>query len=89
MFLLIALTVYPVCLSGELRLGNRDLWEFGWAYGIAWGAAIFLFGGIVLLLLDAEPEGRKYVTKERVIIIRENTVDGGRDVILEMNNHKC
>ncbi|CAG0918815.1 unnamed protein product [Notodromas monacha] len=63
---LIALVVYPVCFSGELDQGNRELWEFGWAYGVAWGAAIFLFGGIVLLLLDKESEEIYY--KERTVV---------------------
>ncbi len=63
---LIALIIYPVCFSGELQHGNRDLWEFGWAYGVAWGAAIFLFGGVVLLLLDKESEEIYY--KERTVV---------------------
>jgi hypothetical protein len=31
--LLIALILYPVCFAAELNLGNRAVWEFGWAYG--------------------------------------------------------
>ena len=55
-FTIIALIIYPLCFAGELQYGNRNLWEFGYAYGVAWGAVIFLFGGIVLLLVDKEPD---------------------------------
>uniref|UniRef100_A0A2P2I644 Transmembrane protein 47-like n=1 Tax=Hirondellea gigas TaxID=1518452 RepID=A0A2P2I644_9CRUS len=67
---LVALILYPVFFSHELELGNRELWEFGWAYGVGWGAAIFLFGGVVLLLCDQEEEEIYY--KERTIIHAEN-----------------
>ncbi|CAG0913329.1 unnamed protein product [Notodromas monacha] len=63
---LMALVLYPICFGIEMRFGNRDLWEFGWAYGVGWGASIFLFGGIVLLLVDKESEEIYY--KERTII---------------------
>ncbi|XP_037947139.1 transmembrane protein 47 isoform X1 [Teleopsis dalmanni] len=61
-----ALIVYPVCFAGELNLANRPIWEFGWAYGVGWGAAIFLFGAVVLLLCDKESEEIYY--KERKIV---------------------
>lgn len=32
--LLVALILYPVCFASELSLGNRAVWEFGWAYGV-------------------------------------------------------
>lgn len=63
--LLSALIVYPVFFAFELNQGNRQMWEFGWAYGVGWGAGIFLFGGIVLLLLDKESEEIYY--KERKV----------------------
>ncbi|KAI5745117.1 hypothetical protein M8J76_008380 [Diaphorina citri] len=63
--LLTALIVYPVFFFFELNQGNRQVWEFGWAYGVGWGASIFLFGGIVLLLLDKESEEVYY--KERKV----------------------
>lgn len=47
--------------------GNRTVWEFGWAYGVGWGAGIFLFGGIVLLLCDKESEEIYY--KERKVTV--------------------
>lgn len=64
--ILIALVLYPVCFAAELNLGNRPIWEFGWAYGVGWGAAIFLFGAVVLLLCDKESEEIYY--KERKIV---------------------
>ncbi|KAF6209103.1 hypothetical protein GE061_014846 [Apolygus lucorum] len=62
---LLALVVYPVCFAAELNQGNRTVWEFGWAYGVGWGAAIFLFGAVVLLLCDKESEEIYY--KERKV----------------------
>lgn len=32
--LLIALILYPVRFAAELSQGNRNVWEFGWAYGL-------------------------------------------------------
>ncbi|KAJ8918590.1 hypothetical protein NQ315_013095, partial [Exocentrus adspersus] len=64
--ILIALIIYPVCFAAELNLGNRTIWEFGWAYGVGWGAAIFLFGGVILLMCDKESEEIYY--KERKIV---------------------
>ncbi|XP_068081842.1 transmembrane protein 47 [Anabrus simplex] len=64
--ILIALVIYPVCFARELTEGNRNVWEFGWAYGVGWGAAIFLFGGVILLLCDKESEEIYY--KERKIV---------------------
>lgn len=63
---LLALVVYPVCFAAELNEGNRQVWEFGWAYGVGWGAAIFLFGAVVLLLCDKESEEIYY--KERKVV---------------------
>jgi hypothetical protein len=68
---LVAVIIYPVFFSQELYQGNRDIWEFGWAYGVAWGSAIFLFGGIVLLLLDKESE--QIYKKDRITIDRRVT----------------
>ncbi|XP_059485111.1 transmembrane protein 47 isoform X2 [Neocloeon triangulifer] len=64
--LLLALVIYPVYFASELKEGNRTVWEFGWAYGVGWGAAIFLFGGVILLLCDKESEEIYY--KERKIV---------------------
>lgn len=62
---LIALVIYPACFASEIEKSNRPVWEFGWAYGVGWGAAIFLFGAILLLLCDKETEEIYY--KERTI----------------------
>nr|CAD7572555.1 unnamed protein product [Timema californicum] len=64
--ILIALVIYPVCFVAEYTGSNRTVWEFGWAYGVGWGTAIFLFGGVVLLLCDKESEEIYY--KERKIV---------------------
>ncbi|KAL1494604.1 hypothetical protein ABEB36_010176 [Hypothenemus hampei] len=64
--ILIALIIYPVCFAAELNLGNRTIWEFGWAYGVGWGVAIFLFSAVVLLMCDKESEEIYY--KERKIV---------------------
>ena len=58
----------PVAFHGCILLipGNRPIWEFGWAYGVGWGAAIFLLGGVILLLCDKESEEIYY--KERKIV---------------------
>nr|XP_018904237.1 PREDICTED: transmembrane protein 47 isoform X1 [Bemisia tabaci] len=65
--LLVALVIYPVYFASEQTAGNRTVWEFGWAYGVGWGAGIFLFGGIVLLLCDKESEEIYY--KERKVTV--------------------
>lgn len=62
--------------------GNRTIWEFGWAYGVGWGAAIFLFGGAVLLLCDKESEEIYY--KERKIV-RDDIGSGGS--MIGMGHH--
>lgn len=73
-FLLAALIIYPVYFTAEYDQGNRSIWEFGWAYGVVWGAAIFLIGGIVLLLCDKENEEIYY--KERKVV-REDVGGNG------------
>lgn len=57
---------YRKLRSSDLFLGNRTIWEFGWAYGVGWGVAIFLFSGVVLLMCDKESEEIYY--KERKIV---------------------
>ncbi|XP_013780824.1 transmembrane protein 47-like [Limulus polyphemus] len=63
--ILIALVIYPACFAAEIEESNRQIWEFGWAYGVGWGAAIFLFGAIILLLCDKETEEIYY--KQRTV----------------------
>lgn len=43
------------------------------AYGVAWGAAIFLFGASVLLMLDKEADEVYY--KERDVVMAEKTAN--------------
>lgn len=59
------------------------MWEFGWAYGVGWGAAIFLFGGAVLLLCDKESEEIYY--KERKIV-RDDIGGGRKDGLIGMGH---
>lgn len=70
--LLMALIIYPAMFAAEIEQSNRQVWEYGWAYGVGWGAGIFLFGGIVLLACDKESEEIFY--KERTIV---HNVSGG------------
>uniref|UniRef100_A0A1W7R9E9 Transmembrane protein 47 n=1 Tax=Hadrurus spadix TaxID=141984 RepID=A0A1W7R9E9_9SCOR len=69
--ILIALVIYPACFANEIDDSNRQVWEFGWAYGVGWGAAIFLSGAILLLLCDKETEEIYY--KERTIMGNGNS----------------
>ncbi|UYV81924.1 hypothetical protein LAZ67_21000147 [Cordylochernes scorpioides] len=70
LFILISLVIYPACFASEINQSNRQVWEFGWAYGVGWGAAIFLSGAILLLLCDKETEEIYY--KERTILHDSN-----------------
>ncbi|TGZ53376.1 p53 apoptosis effector related to PMP-22 isoform X1 [Temnothorax curvispinosus] len=80
--LLIALIIYPICFASELNLGNRTNWEFGWAYGVGWGAVIFLVGGAVLLLCEKETEELYYKEKKTV---RDDIGSGGS--MIGMGHH--
>ncbi len=40
----------------EIHDRGKDVWYFGWAYGVAWGATIFLFGGSIVLICDRNKE---------------------------------
>lgn len=64
--ILTALVIYPAYFASEIEISNRQVWEFGWAYGVGWGASIFLFGAVLLLLCDKETEEIYY--KERTIV---------------------
>lgn len=59
---------------------NRPHWYFGWAYGVGWGAAIFLIGSILLLVCDKETEEIYY--QERTIVHAANN-----DLHSLANNH--
>ena len=64
---MIALIVFPVKFMQELSRKATEKqqpdWYFGWAYGMAWGGAIFIFGAAVLLLIDKESEEMYYREK--------------------------
>jgi len=47
------------------RMFNITQWYFSWSYGIAWGAAIFLFGSAVLLAIGKETTSIEYREKPR------------------------
>lgn len=64
--LLIGLIVFPVCFYLEIREWGRPRWDFDWAYGVAWGAALFTFGACLLLLCDKEHQEVYY--KEKTIM---------------------
>jgi len=71
--ILAVLILFPVFFAQEFELGNRTLWAFGWAYAIAWCAAVCLFLGVVLLLCDQEEEEIYY--KESEIITEEKNAN--------------
>lgn len=72
--IVVALSLYPAFfyseLHSELVPSNRPEWYFGWAYGVGWGAAIFLIGAILLLACDKETEEIYY--REKTIQINHN-----------------
>ena len=65
--LVIGLIVFPAMFVEELpdRLPElpNEQWFFGWSYGVAWGAAIFMFGAAILLLMDRESDTIYYREK--------------------------
>lgn len=54
--LIIALIVFPVMFLEEREQRINTKWYFGWGYGVAWGATIFILGAAILLLVDKESE---------------------------------
>jgi len=52
----ISVIVFPIMFMQEIEERGKTQWYFGWAYGVAWGAAIFLTGAAVLLLIDRETD---------------------------------
>lgn len=73
---------YDKIISDFFFLGNRTNWEFGWAYGVGWGAVIFLVGGAVLLLCEKESEEIYYKEKKTV---RDDIGSGGS--MIGMGHH--
>jgi len=68
-FLLTAVIVYPIMFIAEIddyrAVFNITQWYFSWSYGIAWGAAIFMFGSAVLLAIGKETTSIEYREKPR------------------------
>jgi len=68
-FLVTAVIVYPVIFIAEIdnyRVEfNITQWYFSWSYGIAWGAAIFLFGSAILLAIGKETTSIEYREKPK------------------------
>ena len=62
---MICVIVFPAKFMQEKDDRGKPEWFFGWAYGIAWGASIFLLGAAILLLLDRESEEIYYKEKTR------------------------
>lgn len=61
--MVIALIVFPAMFMKEIQKRDQNEWYFAWSYGVAWGAAIFLFGAAILLLIDKESEEVYYSEK--------------------------
>lgn len=58
-----ALILFPSMFMKEVRTMGKETWYFGWAYGVGWGATIFLFGGSMLLIFDRHKEEIYYREK--------------------------
>jgi hypothetical protein len=65
--LLAAVILYPIMFISEIsdyrNEFNISQWFFSWSYGVAWGAAIFLFGSAVLLAIGRETQTVMYREK--------------------------
>ena len=47
----------------EVHTLGRSQWFFGWAYGVAWGATVFVIGAALLLIIDKDTEEIFYSEK--------------------------
>lgn len=63
--LLIALLLFPVKFWMELALWKRNNWRFGWAFGVAWGAVLFLTAAILFTLCERRSESAQSATDSR------------------------
>jgi hypothetical protein len=73
--LTLSLGIYPLYFSSQLGYGSEAHWYFGWSYGVAWGAAIFLFLAAVLLICDRNREEIFY--KETLYLNQEDEEKAG------------
>lgn len=62
--LLTGLVLLPLKFWYELALWRRSHWEFGWAFGLGWGATIFLFAAVILMILEDGIIGRNEGSRE-------------------------
>lgn len=66
---MLALIIFPTMLDGELEKRGKENWYFGWSYGLAWGATIFLAAALGLLAYDRNREEVFY--KEKLYLNQE------------------
>ncbi|XP_076472676.1 transmembrane protein 47-like [Babylonia areolata] len=65
-----SLVTFPIKFLDSITTRAELHWQFGWAYGIGWGAAIFVFLGGLLLLIDKGAEEvvyREVTAKEKLL----------------------
>ncbi|CAO4364522.1 hypothetical protein L5515_013556 [Caenorhabditis briggsae] len=61
---LAALIEFPAAFYVNMNeYGSRRNWEVDWSYGIAWGAAFFTLGSVVMLVCDKDHEQVYYKEK--------------------------
>ncbi|KAL8609981.1 hypothetical protein ACOMHN_029474 [Nucella lapillus] len=51
-----SLVTYPIKFLDNITEHSELHWQFGWAYGVGWGGAIFVFLAGLLLLIDKGSE---------------------------------
>lgn len=51
-----SLVTYPIKFLDNISAHAELHWQFGWAYGVGWGAAIFVFVAGLMLLIDKGAE---------------------------------
>jgi hypothetical protein len=59
----ISLIVFPIKYIEEAEADGVTHYEFGWGYGVGWGATIFMLGSGILLWCDRNGEEVLYREK--------------------------
>lgn len=54
----------------ESHFRGKEKWYFGWSYGVAWGAVIFLLGAALLVMCDRNREEVFY--RERLYLNQDD-----------------
>ncbi|KAK7490979.1 hypothetical protein BaRGS_00017851 [Batillaria attramentaria] len=75
---LISLVTFPIKFLDEIDDRAQLHWEFGWAYGVGWGAAVFIFVSGILLLIDKGAEEiiyREVTTKKESLEEEEGATE--------------